>query len=182
MRKIIFLLTVLSVFANGPLYAEATVKQTTAEPHNVFKGLMLKVWYKLRAVNPKQNRSAKSDIVYTAGIRGAEATDTLIQPYWKGDLSKDENFQKELKAFTDAQQLLDNGKLTESVQAFEKFLESYPDSNLSANALFAKSLSDAGLGKTQQAADGMQKFIDRYPSHPLVGDAKQIIEHLKKPG
>ena len=71
MRKFIILLTALLVFANGPLYAETVIKQTETEPHSVFKGLMLKVWYKLKAVNPKTRDSAKSEIVYTAGIRGA---------------------------------------------------------------------------------------------------------------
>ena len=150
-----------------------------AETHSVFKGFFVKVWSKLRAINPPARGNARSHVVYTAGIRGAEATETLIQPYWKGDLSTDAAFQAELKAYSSAQQLLDDGVLDQSVTAFNDFLQQHASSTLAPNALFARSLGYAALGKSADARFGLQTFIDKNPQHPLAADAVELIAQLK---
>jgi TolA-binding protein len=156
--------------------APSIIKET--ETHSVFKGLFLSVWSRLRAINPQQRQSAKSSVVYTAGIRGAEATETLIQPYWKGDLTNDENFQKQLKKFSQAQQLMDKGDLQGSAGAFDDFIKQYGDSNLLPNALFGKGLSYAGTGNNSEATSAMEQFVDANPNHALIEDARQILEQL----
>ncbi len=160
----------------SPDQAKVIIKQT--ETHNIFKGVFYSIWSKLRALNPHQRQSAKSTAVYTAGIRGAESTDTLIQPYWKDDLTKDKKFQAELKQFTLAQHLMDKGDLTASVNAFDDFINQYKSSKLKANALIAKGVSLAGLGKNSEAIVTIKKFIDENPTHPLVADARVILTQL----
>jgi len=175
--KLLLLLPILFLLSGQVLAQTTVIKQT--ETHSVFKGFFLSVWSKLRAINPHQKQTGRSSVVYTAGIRGAEATETLIKPYWKDDLSQNEAFQKELKQFSNAQQLMDKGDLQASAKSFDDFILNYANSSLLPNALFAKSISYAGLGNTAEATSAMQKFIDTNPNHPLISDAKQVIEQLK---
>ncbi len=181
--KKIFLITFACMICNsGMVLAEEPLSQVTIKQtgsHSVFKGFFLSVWSKFRAYNPQQTQSAKSKVVYSAGIRGAEATETLIQPYWKGDLTHDEMFQKELKQFTQAQQLMDKGDLQNSAEAFELFINQYSDTKLLPNAWFAKGLSHAGHGNKEQASLAMQQFITDNPKHPLLSDARQVLQQLQ---
>lgn len=175
MRILVLILFVL-IAAPQQVYAQSIIKQT--ETHNVFKGIFFSIWSKLRTLNPHQRQSAKSTVVYTAGIRGAESTETLIQPYWKDDLTNDKKFQAELKQFSLAQQSMDKGDLNASVKAFSDFIDQYETSELRANALIAKGISLAGLGKNSEASITLTQFIDENPTHPLTGDAKQILVQL----
>jgi hypothetical protein len=155
----------------------ATIVETRT--HSVFKGFFQSVWARLKSLNPTTKESANSEVVYTAGIRGAESTDTLLKPYWKGDLTQDEEFQAELQKFNLAQLKLDRGELESAVASYDSFLDEYAQSDLRPNALFGKSISLAGLGNTQESLATMQLFVDENPNHPLNGDANQVIEELK---
>lgn len=88
MKKLaIILMCITGLLLNAGLYAQdSAIKET--ETHNVFEGIFLSIWSKLKSLNPTQKQSAKSTTVYTAGIRGAENTETLLKPYWKDDLTK----------------------------------------------------------------------------------------------
>lgn len=121
-----------------------------------------------------EKQSAKSIQVYTAGIRGAESTKTLLKPYWKDDLSQNEQFQAELQQFSKAQLKLDQGDLKNAVSEFESFLSDFRTSSLRPNALFAHSIGLPGLGDKQQSLASMQLFVDENPNHPLIEDARQI--------
>lgn len=152
------------------------IQETTT--HNIFKGLFLKVWNKLRSLNPSLKQSARTVEAYTVGIRGAESTDTLLQPYWKDDLSQDEEFQLELRQFTLAQQKLDQGDLEAAVSAFDQFIDTYQESSLRPNALFARALSLAGLGQIEFSLASLLLFIEENPQHPLIEEARQIIDEI----
>ncbi|MCP4431902.1 MAG: hypothetical protein GY806_13050 [Gammaproteobacteria bacterium] len=149
-----------------------------SENHSIFKGLFLKVWARLKSINPTQKQSAKAALVYSAGIRGAESTDTLLKPYWKDDLTQNAEFQLELQQFSKAQLKLDKGDLENAVKEFDEFIDSYQQSSLLPNALFARSIGLAGIGKKEQAISSMQLFINDNPDHPLIQDAKQIVSEL----
>lgn len=148
------------------------------ETHNVFKGLFFQVWEKLKSINPTQKQSAKAAQIYTAGIRGAESTDTLLKPYWKDDLTQNKAFQAELQLFSKAQLKLDKGDLENAVKEFDQFLNEYQSSSLRPNALFAQSIGFAGIGNKEKSLASMQLFIDENPNHPLINDAKQIVSEL----
>ncbi|MCP4186916.1 MAG: hypothetical protein GY763_04840, partial [Gammaproteobacteria bacterium] len=133
---------------------------------------------KLKSINPTRKQSAKASQIYTAGIRGAESTDTLLKPYWKDDLTQDEKFQAELQHFSNAQLKLDKGDLENAAKAFDEFIEKYQNSSLRPNALFARSISLAGIGNKVASKASMQLFVDENPNHPLIGDARQILGEL----
>ena len=166
----------LAVMISGPLQGQTVIKQK--ETHSVFKGIFYSVWSRLRSLQPHQRQQARSNTVYTAGIRGAESTETLLQPYWKGDLTQDEAFQAELKQFGNAQQLMDKGDLKASTDAFGGFIKQYGNSNLLPNALFSKGICDAALGNKDEAVKNISQFIESNPNHPLVADAKQVLSEL----
>lgn len=174
-RKLLLVIPVLWLLS-GQVTAEIVIQQT--ETHSIFKGLFLSVWSKLRTLSPHESQNANSDIVYATGIRGAEATETLFQPYWKDDLSLDATFQQQLKKFSQAQQLMDNGELQASAKAFDEFIHNYQDSSLIPNALFAKSICNAGIGNKSEASATMKLFIDSNPNHPLISDAQKVIALL----
>mgnify|MGYP002633240536 CR=1 FL=1 len=178
MRKIglVILLSALLGVSIPVIAQDSAIKQTTT--HNVFKGMLLSIWGKLKSLNPTQKQSASVSQVYTAGIRGAESTDSLLKPYWKDDLTQDEAFQAELKQFSLAQQKLDQGQLEEANQAFDQFLDEFSSSSLRPNALFAKGISLAGSGKAEMSVASLKQFIDENPGHPLAGDAQLVINQL----
>lgn len=182
MKQLLQLIIVITLFVSFTQVQAVETSQLMikqSESHSVFKGVFLEVWSKLRSMNPQQRDEARAKVIYTAGTRGQEATETLLKPYWKGDLSTDENFQNQLKQFIEAQQYLDHGDLQASAQAFEAFIRQNEMSDLLSNALFAKSICYAGLGDKERAMTAMQQFLDDYPKHPLVADARQVIEQLK---
>lgn len=152
---------------------------TETEDGNVFRGSIYKVWLKLRSLTPKVQRDAgRGRVVVTAGIRGAESTQSTLQPYWKDDRTSDQGFIEQLKSFGSAQKLIDDGQLAEANTALKAFIEQYPESELRPNALFAQGLV---LGATGDAASGiasLKQFIADYPKHPLKTDAETVLAEM----
>lgn len=177
MLKRLYITVFLVLFLSFQTHAQTVVVEE--QTHSVFKGVFFKVWSKLKSLNPHRRQDARSQVVYTAGIRGEEATETLIQPYWKGDLSEDDAFQEELNLFSSAQQFMDDGELENSLKAFSEFRQRFASSSLAANAEFGHSLSLAGLGRTEDAVAGLEQFVSSHPNHPLSPDAEQIISSLR---
>lgn len=179
MKKLLLplLLVVLTApWTVAPAQDATTVVETSS--HSVFKGLFRSVWARLRSLNPSLREDASGQALYTAGIRGAESTDTLLKPYWKDDLTQDEAFQAELQSYSLAQLQMDQGELDAAVKSFDDFLGKFAGSDLRPNALFGKSISLAGIGRAEQALATMRQFVEENPNHPLVGDARLVIEEL----
>jgi TolA-binding protein len=179
-RIAVIILITLSALGGGSSYAQETQGSqiVETETHSIFKGLFFKVWEKLKSINPTQKQSAKAAQIYTAGIRGAESTDTLLKPYWKDDLTQNKAFQAELQSFSKAQLKLDKGDLENAVKDFDRFLKQYQSSSLRPNALFAQSIGFAGIGNKEKSLASMQLFIGENPNHLLIDDAKQIVSEL----
>jgi len=167
-----------ALLLGSPGHAQETTRFVETDSHSVFTGIFQSVWARLRSLNPQLQESANAEIHYTAGIRGAEATDTLLKPYWKDDLTRDPGFQAELASFSEAQLKMDQGKLQDAVANFDQFLQHYSDSSLRPNALFGKSISLAGMGQKADSLAIMRQFVDENPAHPLVDDARKVIASL----
>ena len=181
-KLLIVMLCIGGVGLNAPAVAlnETTpAEETAGSSHSVFKGLFRTVWAHLKSLSPSQKQSAEASKTYVAGIRGAESTDTLLQPYWKADLTQDEQFQEELGKYSLAQHKMDKGDLPAAVALFDDFLDQYSDSSMRPNALFGKSISLASIGQSQQSLVVMQQFVSENPNHPLVGDARQVMQALQ---
>lgn len=179
MKPTLLILCCLIAFgAFAPAQAQDSTIVVETNSHSIFTGIFRSVWARLKSLNPSTRESARSETIYTAGIRGAESTDTLLKPYWKDDLTQDEAFQRELQQFSLAQLKMDQGELQAAVESFDEFLARFGDSDLRPNALFGKSISLAGIGQNEPSRATMQQFIDEYPRHPLVPDGRQVLNAL----
>ncbi len=184
MNRLLVLLLVFIVSFSA--YAVETHKKKDSqvvvktESQSVFKGLLYKVWGRLRSLNPQLDTSkTRRRGVSTIGIRGSQTTESLIEPYWKGDKTTDPVYVEQLSNYTRAQQLAEDGKLQQAEKALNDFLEEYSDSELVPNAQFALGLTQGGLGETEASIESLEQFIEDNPNHPLVADAKQVIAELK---
>jgi TolA-binding protein len=157
---------------------EDIVRETRTD--SVFKGTLYQVWNRLRALSPKTNveDAARGRVVVTAGIRGAESTDTALKPYWKDDRSNDEQYMKQLAAYSAAQDLMDKGDLKAAVASLGKFMNEYPGSELMPNAMFAEAMAFAGMGDREAGIRHFNKFIKENPKHPLRADAEAVVREL----
>lgn len=182
MKKTIAILLLVAVLpgvvfaANENAAGTVTVK---SEQQSVFKGFLYSVWGKLRALNPRLSGHNSHRTVATAGIRGAETTTSLINPYWKDDRTEDPDYIRELTEYTKAQQFAENGDLKAAITALSDFIDKHDSSDLKPNAQFALGISYGGLGRNPDAVKMLQSFVNDYPAHPLVSDAKQVIAELR---
>lgn len=184
MKKLsIFLLLMFSygtvVFAVEEKSGVEQLVVVKAESKSAFKGLLYKVWGRLRALNPQLKTNKTRDrTVVTMGIRGAETTSSIIQPYWKGDKTDDAGYVIELTNYTKAHQYAEDGELQKAVTALNAFIEEYEASDLRANAQFALGISQGGMGDVAASKATLTSFVEDNPNHPLVADAKQVIAEL----
>lgn len=159
---------------------KSIVQEQQAE--GVLKGAIYTAWQRLRAISPKskENYQERNRLTATAGIRGAEQTDTVLKPYWKDDRTQDTAFLAQVETYSKAQEMIDTGKFVEAIAALDGFIKDYPGSELLPNVLFAKGLA-LGAGNDAAGATGaLKRFIADYPGHPLQEDAKQVVASLQK--
>jgi TolA-binding protein len=160
MKKIVFSVAFALLLAapQAPAQQSADVKQ-----------FLQNLWGKLRALTPRSDPPAATATV-TAGLRGSEATESELKPYWRGD---------ERVALQNAQALADAGKFPEAAAAFEALVQANPRGALAPNAQFGAALSRAAMGERSRAAAGFEEFLKRDPGHPLAGDARQALAALR---
>ena len=145
-----------------------------------FRVVLGEMWAKLRAVSPRlQSGQPVYAQTVTAGIRGAEATESELKPYWKGDREQDPAYRAEHQALQGAQKLADDGKFAEAAKAFGTFVEAYPRSPLASEARFGKALALAMLGDKPGAIAGFQSFLKEDAQHPLAKDAEVALAALR---
>lgn len=145
---------------------------------SAMKDLLGNLWARLRAATPRANPVIATTTV-TAGLRGAEATESELKPYWKSDREQDPASLAERQALDNAQSLADAGNYAEAARAFEAFVQANPRSPLAPNALFGAALARAALGERSQAASALESFLKQNPQHPLAKDAEQALAALR---
>ncbi len=75
----------------------------------------------------------------------------------------------------------DSGNTPKAIEAFQAVLASNPD-NLDATLGLGLALFSTGdKTKYQEAANYLQRFVDKAPdTHPLKASAKESLDYLKK--
>jgi len=169
----------LPVLASGDNSDEPVSVMVKTENNSTFKGLLYKVWGRLSVLTPqlKTNKTRERSVA-TMGIRGAETTTSIIEPYWKGDKTDDLEYIVELMQYAEAQQYAEDGDLQKAVTALNSFLQEYDNSDLKPYAQFALGISQGGMGDIPASKETLQTFVDDNPKHPLVADVKQVIAEL----
>ena len=171
MKTLLSILTAMLLLASGP---SVLAQSAQAAQSSGIKDMLSRMWAKLRAATPR-SQSQASNVTVTAGLRGAEATESELKPYWRGEREQ----AAERAALDKAQGLADAGNYGEAAKAFDAFAQDNPKSPLAANAVFGAALARAAMGDTARAKAGFEDFIRREPQHPLAKDAEQALAVLK---
>lgn len=174
---ILISLVVFSSVALAEMEKEGVAIQ--AEKKNAFKGLFYSVWNKFKTMSPKNKNVVRKSTV-TMGVRGAQTTSTILQPYWKDDKTSDKKFMQQLEDFAQAQNMADKGEMTSANKAFKDFIVDYPESDLRPNAQFAEAMTMGAMGALAQSSQSFNDFISENPRHPLVKDAEMVIKELNQ--
>ena len=167
---VILLLVALPALAQQPAQAPT---QTAG-----LKETLGNLWGRQRAVTPRSAPPPATTTTVTAGLRGIEATESELKPYWRGD-QMDPASRKEREALERAQAFAEGGNFAEAARAYETFLQQNPSSPLAANARFGAALSRAALGERARATAGFEDFLRRDPQHPLARDAETALAALR---
>jgi TolA-binding protein len=133
------------------------------------KEVLQSLWGKLRALTPRSDPAPATTATVTAGLRGIEATESELRPYWRG----------EREAFEQAQAHADAGRFADAARAFEALVQQNPASALAPNARFGAALAHAALGERSRAVAGFEDFLKRTPQHPLAPDAERALAALR---
>ena len=149
----------------------------TPQP-GALKELLASLWGRLRAATPRASPVIASTTV-TAGLRGAEATESELKPYWKDVRDDDPAALAERQALERAQVHAEAGDFAQAARAFDAFLEANPRSALAANARFGGALAHAALGDRARASAALDAFLKQDPGHPLAGDAQRALAALR---
>lgn len=159
---------------------KSVIRETRTE--GLLTGAIYRAWQQLRSLSPKsgENRNEPKNLTATAGIRGAEQTDTVLKPYWKDDRTQSPAFMAQLEAYGKAQSLIEAGRFKEASAALDAFIKDYPDSEWLPNAWFAKGLALSAADDAQGATAALNTFIKTYPKHPMRADAEEVIAGFKK--
>ena len=161
------------------LPAQPAAAQNTQSTTEQVKELLANLWAKLRAATPRSSAPEAAAAPVTAGLRGNEATESELRPYWRGDRDQDPATRSERLALENAQALASAGKFHEAAAAFDAFADANPRSTLLPNALFGAALARAAVGDKVRASAGFEEFLKRDPNHPLAADAKQALAALR---
>ena len=162
------------------LLGAAILEPAHPQAQTALTGLLGELWAKLRAVAPRaQSAQATAAQTVTAGVRGVEATESELKPYWMGDREQDPAYQAERKALQAAQDFADGGRFGDAARAFDAFVETYPMSPLAPNARFGGGLSHAALGDKARAIAAFEAFLRQDAQHPLARDAERALAALR---
>ncbi len=80
-----------------------------------------------------------------------------------------------------AQVAQESGQFETAIENYKLLIENYPDSSSAASSMFMLGFINANL--TQNLIEGekyYKAFIEKYPDHELVKDAKVELENLGK--
>ena len=160
--------------------AATIVVPAQSQAQSGLTSLLGELWAKLRAVAPRaQTSQATVSTTVTAGVRGAEATESELRPYWMGDREQDPAYRAERQALQAAQEHADGGRFGDAARAFDAFLETYPKSSLATNARFGGALSHAAVGDKARAIAEFEAFLKQDAQHPLARDAERALAALR---
>ena len=144
------------------------VEATLADPAKAVEGKKNKLSYlKIRA-------DAASVLAKRFG--NAEAAQAALTDYKAAASLSDVPEEKKSFNVKGAQTLFEAGLTDKAVPAFQEILQTDPDN---IEALYSLGLAYVGISNFQEAANTLQKFVDRAPeSDPRVAEAKTVMKDL----
>ncbi len=124
------------------------------------------LWSRIKRVIPRRH-IARNTTTAVIGVRGAETTESALQPYWQGDLTSDPAFRNDVKQFDDGTKLCESQTPTKGTETFEQLLKTTNSDMLKANTMIALASCYAEHGDEAKGKAQLQAFLDKYPKHPM---------------
>ena len=120
---------------------------------------------------------ADANAVLAKRYSDAAAADAAYKDYQEAGNLTDDPGVKKTYTLKGAETLFDAGKSQEAITAYEAILQSDPEN---IEATYKLGLAYSGVEKYQEAANFLQRFVDKAPgTDPRVAEAKAVIDHLK---
>ncbi len=174
MKYLIILLFTFGLLSGQAIAADQQKKSNTYQvvksEHSFFGSL----WSRIKRIIPRQ-RTARATTTAVIGVRGAETTESALQPYWQGDLTADPAFRNDIKQFDDGTKLCESKTPEKGTQAFEQLLKTTDSDMLKANTMIALASCYAEHGDEAKGRAQLQAFLEKYPKHPMHDEIQSWV-------
>lgn len=143
---------------------------------------------------PIATTSAPSAAGATAGLSPSELYQRAYADYtlgqWALAIAGFEAFIKAFPRSPDAdnaqfyigQTYYAEGKYKEAVEAYDRLIATYPDSDYLADAYYKRGVALEGLQELAKARESFEIVLEKFPGTPAAGLAKQALDRLKRAG
>jgi len=180
MKKTIQMIAVVSLVSMmGGLATSAVAadgwKQEQQREHSFFHS----IWGKMKSIMPKRHTNANHQVTAVIGVRGAETTETALNPHWEQDLAANPSFQSDMKAFETAGGLCESGDVSEGTRELTGLVETSSFQSIQSNGLLALAACYDQQGDQKKSLSYLESFVKKYPKHPMTNDVKKFISSLK---
>jgi len=166
MKHIIILLFSVGLLSGQALAAEHGSKGSTYQVIKSETSFFGSLWGKMKQIVPRRS-STVTTATAVLGVRGAETTESALQPHWEGDLSSDSAFRNDVKQFEDATKLCESDTPSKGTDTFEAILKTSTNDMLKANTMIALASCYAQHGDEAKGRDQLTVFLKEYPQHPM---------------
>jgi len=175
MKKILKLLTIVmatTMLSSAPIGMDAYAESS------FFNGL----WGKIKAYMPRGRSNVDYSTTATIGVRGAETTESALEPYWKDDLVNNPDFKANLQSYDQAQDMCESGDFDGGISAFEELKGKVRDDLIKANVMLGLAACYGGKGDNANSSKQLKAFVKAYPSHPMAKEINRAIKAGEIPG
>lgn len=127
---------------------------------------------------PAEGFSLQSAVAIKGGVK--PAVQAVIQPAASASVPVQTPVGIEgVALYEKGSAIFKRGKYPEAVAAFEQYVKDYPDSDLTANALYWLGLSYLAMEDFKQAAEVQQRLIKAFPKHDKRADAMLSLARVQ---
>jgi len=163
---------IILIFGFALLSGQAVAADQPQNKNNTYqvvkseKSFFSSLWSRIKRIVPR-NHTARNTTTAVLGVRGAETTESALQPYWQGDLTSDPSFRNDVKQFDDGTKLCESKTPAKGTETFEQLLKTTDSDMLKANTMIALASCYAEHGDEAKGKAQLQAFLDEYPKHPM---------------
>ncbi|MDQ6974697.1 MAG: tetratricopeptide repeat protein [Mariprofundaceae bacterium] len=175
--NIILVISVISLTLGCPPSAISgtTWQQEQQREHSFFHS----IWSKMKNIMPRRHSNANHHVTAVIGVRGAETTETALNPHWEQDLASDPVFQSDIKSFETASGLCETGDVSEGTREFEGLVETSSFQSIQSNGLLALAACYDQQGDQMKSLAYLKSFAKKYPKHPMTKDVLAFIASVE---
>ncbi|MDX8381493.1 MAG: hypothetical protein R8M14_05220 [Ghiorsea sp.] len=166
MKYLMILLLAFGLMTGQSIAAEQQKKGNSYQVVKSENSFFGSLWSRIKRIIPRQH-AARNTTTAVLGVRGAETTESALQPYWEGDLTSDPSFQNDIKQFDDGTKLCESKSPAKGTEAFEQLIKSTNSDMLKANSMIALASCYAEHGDEAKGRAQLQDFLSKYPKHPM---------------